>query len=57
MIASFLYQALQHEGKEVFAFDTDPVNATLGAYKEFHVTKIDVLRQLKRRSPWATLRA
>ena len=45
MIASFLYQALQHEGKEVFAFDTDPVNATLGGYKEFNVTKIDVLRQ------------
>lgn len=28
MIAAILYQVLRHLGKEVVAFDTDPVNAT-----------------------------
>ena len=44
VIASFLYQVLRHLGKEVTAFDTDPVNATLMGYKEFTVTQVDILR-------------
>ncbi len=44
MIASLLYQALLHAEKEVFAFDTDPVNATLEGYKEFSVTRIEVMK-------------
>ena len=44
MIASMLYQALLHYEKEVQAFDTDPVNATLDRYTEFNVTKIDIMK-------------
>jgi hypothetical protein len=44
MIASMLYQALLYYEKEVQAFDTDPVNATLGRYTEFNVTKIDIMK-------------
>ena len=40
VIASFLYQVLHHQGKEVAAFDTDPVNATLKGYKEFKGSKV-----------------
>ena len=45
MIAAMLYQALKQLGKEVAAFDTDPVNATLAGFKEFPVTRLDILRQ------------
>ena len=45
VIASFLYQVLHHQGKEVAAFDTDPVNATLKGYKEFKVIQVDIVRQ------------
>lgn len=45
VIASFLYQVLRHQGKDVVAFDTDPVNATLLGYKEFKVIPIDIVRQ------------
>lgn len=45
VIASFLYQVLTHLGKDVVAFDTDPVNATLKGYKEFTVTQVDIVRQ------------
>ncbi len=45
VIASFLYQVLRHQGKEVAAFDTDPVNATLKGYKEFKVIQVDIVRQ------------
>lgn len=44
MIASMLYQALLYYGKDVQAFDTDPVNATLDRYTEFNVTKIDIMK-------------
>lgn len=45
VIASFLYQILHHQGKDVTAYDTDPVNATLLGYKEFKVVPIDIVRQ------------
>ena len=44
MIAVFLYQVLRHLGKEVMAFDTDPVNSTLAGFKEFEVTRLDILK-------------
>lgn len=44
MIAAMLYQALAEAGRPVQAFDTDPVNATLGGYSEFQVTQIDVMK-------------
>lgn len=44
MIASILYQALGLLGKQVAAFDTDPVNATLAGFKEFEVTCLDILK-------------
>lgn len=44
MIAATLYQVLMHNGKNVYAFDTDPVNSTLAGYKEFAVTRLDILR-------------
>ena len=45
MIASILYQALGLLGKQVAAFDTDPVNATLAGFQEFEVTCLDILKQ------------
>ena len=45
VIASFLYQVLRHREKDVVAYDTDPVNATLLGYKEFKVVPIDIVRQ------------
>ena len=47
MIAAFLYQALRHFGKEVIAYDTDPVNSTLAAFAEFHVTTLSVMKDGK----------
>ncbi|MDL2279250.1 conjugal transfer protein TraL [Desulfovibrio sp. OttesenSCG-928-G11] len=44
MVAVFLYQALQHFGKEVVAFDTDPVNATMAAFKDFNVSRLEILK-------------
>ena len=44
MIASILYQVLRLLGKQVAAFDTDPVNATLAGFKEFEVTCLDILK-------------
>ena len=44
MIAVMLYQALRHFGKDVTAYDTDPVNATLTSFKEFDVTALDVMK-------------
>lgn len=44
MIATMLYQALRQLGKTVMAFDTDPVNSTLYGFKEFDVTRMDLLR-------------
>jgi len=44
MISSILYQAIEHFGKEVMAYDTDPVNKTLKGYPEFKVTPIDILK-------------
>ncbi|WP_308620459.1 P-loop NTPase [uncultured Desulfovibrio sp.] len=44
MIAVMLCQTLRHFGKEVIAFDTDPVNATLAGFKEFNVTSLDVMQ-------------
>lgn len=45
MIAAILYQVLLHLGKEVVAYDTDPVNATLTGFKEFSVTRLQILKQ------------
>jgi hypothetical protein len=45
VIASFLYQVLHHQGKDVVAFDTDPVNATLMGYREFTAVQVDIVRQ------------
>jgi hypothetical protein len=45
MIAAMLYQALKHFKKDVAAFDTDPVNSTLAGFKEFAVTRLDILNQ------------
>lgn len=47
MIAAFLYQALRHFGKEVIAYDTDPVNSTLAAFAEFNVTTLSVMKDGK----------
>ncbi|MBB5142155.1 conjugal transfer protein TraL [Desulfovibrio intestinalis] len=44
MIASILYQVLRLLGKQVAAFDTDPVNATLAGFKEFEVACLDILK-------------
>lgn len=44
MVASFLYQSLRHFGKDVIAYDTDPVNATLAAFKEFNVTTLAIMK-------------
>ena len=44
VIASLLYQVLKHLGKDVVAFDTDPVNATLKGYQEFNVVQVDIVK-------------
>ena len=44
MIASLLYQTMQEQDQNVFAYDTDPVNSTLGAYKEFTVHRIELMK-------------
>ncbi len=44
MIASLLYQGISELGKEVVAYDTDPINATLSGYKEFTVSRIELLK-------------
>ena len=44
MIAAILYQTLGLLGKQVAAFDTDPVNATLAGFQEFEVTCLDILK-------------
>ena len=43
MISSSLLQALQELGYKVFAYDTDPINATLASYQEFNVNLIKLL--------------
>lgn len=44
VVASLLVQALRHLGEEVTAFDTDPVNASLASYEDFHAVRIDIVR-------------
>lgn len=44
MVAIMLYQALLDFGKEVHAFDVDPVNATLAGFKEFAITRLELMR-------------
>ena len=44
VVAVILYQTLTALGKDVAAFDTDPVNATLSSYAEFGVTSLDILK-------------
>ena len=44
MIASILYQVFRLLDKDVTAFDTDPVNATLAGFQEFEVTRLDILK-------------
>lgn len=43
MIASLLYQVLQSNKQHVIAYDTDPVNSTLGGYSEFTVNQIKIM--------------
>ena len=43
LIASFLYQVLTNNQIKVVAFDTDPENATLAGYKEYDVTRLDIM--------------
>lgn len=44
IVASMLYQHFRESGYVVYGYDTDPVNQTLGSYKEFeHIEKIDIL--------------
>ncbi len=42
-VASLFYQALRHFGKDVHAYDVDPVNATLAGYSEFNVTRAEIM--------------
>lgn len=44
MVAVMLYQVLAHLEKSVVAFDTDPVNATLHGFKEFAVTRLNIMK-------------
>lgn len=44
MIAVMLYQALRHVKKDVLAYDTDPVNATLSSFKEFNVNSLNIMK-------------
>lgn len=44
VVASLLVQALKHLGKEVTAFDTDPVNASLASYEDFQAVRIDIVK-------------
>ena len=44
MIAVMLYQAIRHFEKDVTAYDTDPVNATLASFKEFNATPLNVMK-------------
>ena len=45
MIAAILCQVLQSIGKNVVAYDTDPVNATLKGFKEIPVTRLHLIKQ------------
>lgn len=47
MVAILLYQGIRHFNKEVIAYDTDPVNATLKSFQEFNVTDIDIMENGK----------
>ena len=44
MIAALLCQGLAALGHDVRGYDTDPVNATFAAYREFNVSSIDIMR-------------
>ena len=44
MVAVMLFQAIKQLGKEVIAFDTDPVNSTLAGFKEFDIARLDILK-------------
>jgi hypothetical protein len=44
MIAAMFYQALCHFGKDVTAFDSDPVNATLTGFREFNTRRLDMIK-------------
>ncbi len=43
LIASLLYQGAEALNKQVIAFDTDPINATLHGYKEFNVKRLELI--------------
>jgi hypothetical protein len=43
VVASFLVQTLRRLGKEVTAFDTDPVNASLASYADFQVVRVELV--------------
>jgi hypothetical protein len=45
VVASILVQTLRHLGKEVTPFDTDPVNASLASYEDFHAVRIDIVNE------------
>ena len=44
MIAALLCQGLAALVHDVRGYDTDPVNATFAAYREFNVSSIDIMR-------------
>lgn len=44
MVAALLYQGLQQLGREVTAYDTDPVNSTLASFREFRVNTVDIIQ-------------
>lgn len=44
MVAALLYQGLNQLGREVTAFDTDPVNSTLASFREFNVNTVEIIR-------------
>lgn len=44
LASSFLIQYLLHKNKTVSCIDTDPVNATLGGYKEFSASIVNIMK-------------
>lgn len=44
MVAAMLYQYYMENGYSVLGYDTDPINKTLAAFKEFTINKIDIMQ-------------
>lgn len=43
LISSYMCQVYKHFGHDTYAFDTDPVNATLASYTELQATRLPLL--------------